>query len=111
MENQSSEPIVVLITTPNAEEATRIADLLVSKKLAACVQLLSGMQSIYVWKGEIQRDTEVLMLVKTVRANFAELDREVRAVHSYETPEIIAFSVVESSAAYLKWLMSSCEGS
>ncbi len=106
-----ADPIVVLMTAVGAEEATRIAEVLVSKQLAACVQILPEIKSIYVWKGEVQREPEVLMLAKTVRGKFADLDREVRAIHSYETPEIIALSVVEGSAGYLKWLMSSCEGS
>jgi len=110
MEAQS-EPIVVLMTASSAEEATRIAELLLNQKLAACVQILPDMQSIYVWKGEVQREKEVLLLVKTTRANFAELEREVRAIHSYETPEIIALPIAAGSEPYLKWLTSSCEGS
>jgi periplasmic divalent cation tolerance protein len=106
-----SDPIVVLMTAATAEEAARIAELLVNKKLAACVQILPEMQSIYVWKGEVQREKEVLLLAKTIRANFAELEREVRAIHSYETPEIIALPIAEGSEPYLKWLTSSCEGS
>ena len=99
------------MTAASAEEATRIAELLVNKKLAACVQILPDLQSVYVWKGEVQREKEVLLLAKTMRANFAELEREVRAIHSYETPEIIALPIVEGSEPYLKWLTSSCEGS
>jgi periplasmic divalent cation tolerance protein len=106
-----SEPIVVLMTAATAEEATRIAELLVNQKLAACVQILPEMRSIYVWKGELQREKEVLLLAKTTRANFAELEREVRAIHGYETPEIIALPIAEGSEPYLKWLASSCEGS
>ena len=111
MDFASSEPIVVFLTAPSAEEATRIAEMLVSRQLAACVQILPEIKSIYVWKNELQREQEVLMLAKTTRARFAELEREVREMHSYETPEIIAVSMVEGSADYLKWLMSSCEGS
>lgn len=99
------------MTAPNSEEATRIADLLVRKRLAACVQILPEIKSVYVWKREVQRELEVLVLAKTVRSKFTELDREVRTIHSYETPEIVALSMVEGSAGYLKWLMSSCEGS
>ena len=99
------------MTAATAEEATRIAELLVNKKLAACVQILPDMQSIYVWKGKVQREKEVLLLAKTTRANFAELEREVRAIHSYETPEIIALPIAAGSEPYLKWLTSSCEGS
>jgi periplasmic divalent cation tolerance protein len=106
-----TEPIVVLMTAASAEEATQIADMLVSRHLAACVQILSEMQSIYVWKGEVQREPEVLLIAKSTRANFDALEREVRAIHSYETPEIVALPIVAGSEAYLKWLVSSAEGS
>ena len=107
----TSDPIVVLMTAANAEEASRIAEMLVSQKLAACVQILPENQSIYVWKGEVQRENEVLLLAKTTRTKFDQLEREVRAIHSYETPEIIALPVAAASESYLKWLLSSCEGS
>jgi len=110
MEAQS-EPIIVFMTAANAEEASRIAELLVRRKLAACVQILPEMKSIYVWKGEVQREREVLLLAKTTRANFERLEHEVRTIHSYETPEIIAVPIEAGSEAYLKWLISSCEGS
>ncbi len=107
----SLEPIVVIMTAASEEEATRIGEMLVSKKLAACVQILPRMQSIYVWKGEVQREAEVLILAKTTKENFAEVEREVRAIHSYETPEIIALPIVKGSASYLEWLFASCEAS
>jgi periplasmic divalent cation tolerance protein len=107
----TSEPIVALMTAANEAEAERIAEMLVARRLAACVQILPEMQSIYVWQGHVQRDRELLLLAKTTRANFDELEREVRAIHSYETPEIIALPVVAGSDAYLKWLTISCEGS
>jgi periplasmic divalent cation tolerance protein len=101
-----TEAIVVLITAANPEEATRLAELMVEKRLAPCVQILPEMQSIYHWKGEVQRDREVLLLAKSTRARFDELEREVRAMHSYETPEIIALPVTAVSEPYLQWLMS-----
>jgi periplasmic divalent cation tolerance protein len=106
-----SEPIVVLMTAASAEEAARISETLVSQKLAACVQILPAMQSIYVWKGEVEREAEVLMLAKTTRNNFAELERQVCAIHSYETPEIIALPIVCGSKSYLDWLVEACEAS
>jgi periplasmic divalent cation tolerance protein len=111
MDRASSEPIVVLMTAADEPEAERIAEMLVAKKLGACVQILPGMKSIYVWQGEVQREREVLLLAKTTRANFDKLELEVRAIHSYETPEIIALPIVAASEPYLKWLISSCEGS
>lgn len=107
----TSEPIVVLMTAADEPEAGRIAEMLVAKRLAACVQILPGMQSIYVWQGAVQRETEVLLLAKATRANFDELEREVRGIHSYETPEIIALSIAAASEPYLRWLTTSCEGS
>lgn len=111
MENQPAEPIVVLITAASAEEAMRIADTLVDAKLAACVQVLPEMHSIYLWKGEVERAREVLLIAKTTMAKFAGLQSQLRAIHSYETPEIIALPIVAGSEDYLKWLTSSLEGS
>ena len=111
MTDEPSEPIVVLITAADEAEAGRIAEMLVARRLAACVQILPGMLSIYVWQGEVQREREVLLLAKTTRAHFDELEREVRAIHSYETPEIIALPIAAASEPYLKWLVSSFEGS
>lgn len=99
------------MTAAGGDEATRIAEVLVNQKLAACVQILPEMQSIYVWEGQVQREREVLLVAKTIRANFDELERQVREIHSYETPEIVALPVVAGSAPYLKWLTSFCEGS
>lgn len=104
MANTANDPIVVLITAPNREEAIRLADMLVGAHLAACVQILPEMESVYRWKGKIEREPEILLLVKTTRARFEEIDREVRALHSYETPEIVALPIVAGSKAYLDWL-------
>jgi len=106
-----SEPIVVLMTAASADEAGRIAEMLVSQKLAACVQILPGMQSVYIWQGQVQRESEVLILAKTTQNNFAELEREVRAMHSYEAPEIVALPIVNGSKPYIEWLVDSCEAS
>ncbi|HEX3143502.1 MAG TPA: divalent-cation tolerance protein CutA [Pyrinomonadaceae bacterium] len=107
----SSEPIVVMMTAASAEEASRIGEMLVSQKLAACVQVLPPIQSIYVWQGEVQRESEILILAKTTQSNFAELERQVRAIHSYETPEIIALPIVCGSKSYLDWLFDVCDAS
>ena len=108
----TNDQIVVLMTAANADEATRIAEMLVERKLAACVQILPPMTSIYVWKSEVQRDNETLLIAKSIRAKFDELEAAVRAIHSYETPEIIALPILAGSPDYLSWL-SSClaEGS
>src|ERR1043166_885829 len=107
METQPSDPIVVFMTAASVEEATKIGDTLVRSKLAACVQVLPEMQSIYVWQGEVRREKEVLMIAKSTRGNFEKLDSRVRATHSYETPEIVALPIVAGSDPYLKWLADS----
>ena len=100
----STEPIVVFMTTPNGEEAALLADMLVGARLAACVQILPEIESVYRWEGRIERQGEVLLLAKSSREKFSELEREVRALHSYETPEIVAVPVSAISMPYLKWL-------
>jgi periplasmic divalent cation tolerance protein len=102
----SLEPIVVLMTAANREEASRIAEMLVGARLAACVQILPEIESVYRWQGEVKRENEILLLAKTVASRFAELESKVRALHSYETPEIIAVPVTDSSSAYLGWLLT-----
>ena len=99
-----SDAIVVFMTAANGEEAARLADMLVGAHLAACVQILPEMESVYRWQGKIERQSEVLLLAKTTQAKFGELEREVRALHSYETPEIIAVPVTAVSTPYLQWL-------
>ena len=105
MDTAPSEPIVVLMTAADGAEAARIAELLVNKKLAACVQLLPEIESVYRWNGEVQRDKEVLMLAKTTAAQFVDLERVVREIHSYDTPEIIAVPMAHVSEPYRVWLV------
>jgi periplasmic divalent cation tolerance protein len=100
------EPVVVLLTAGSRDEAVRLAEMLVGSRLAACVQILPEMESVYWWEDAIERAPEHLLLAKTTLDNFARLEAEVRALHSYETPEIIALPVSASSAPYLEWLMN-----
>jgi periplasmic divalent cation tolerance protein len=103
-EQAASDAIVVLMTAGSREEAARLADLLVVSHLAACVQIMPEMESVYHWKGNVERAAEILLIAKTTRANFDELESAVRALHSYETPEIVALPVTAASAPYLEWL-------
>jgi periplasmic divalent cation tolerance protein len=103
----SAEAIVVLISAANGEEAARLADMLVGAHLAACVQILPEIESVYRWQGKIERQSEVLLLAKTELAKFEDLEREVRALHSYETPEIVALSITTGSTPYLEWIGAS----
>jgi periplasmic divalent cation tolerance protein len=104
-----TDPLLVLLTAPNGEEATRLAELLIGAQLAACVQILPQMESVYRWQGKIERQSEVLLIAKTIRSSFADLEREVRALHSYETPEIIALPITAGSPPYLEWLTKSVQ--
>src|SRR6476620_8566080 len=109
MSERSSDAIAVLMTAASGEEAARLADMLVGAHLAACVQILPEMESVYRWQGKIERQAEILLLAKTTVDRFAELEREVRALHSYETPEIVAVPIVLSSTPYLYWLTASLQ--
>ena len=103
---EADTAIVVMITAGSRAEAEKLAEMLVERCLAACAQVLPEMLSIYRWQGAIERSSEHLLLVKTTYARFAELEREVRDTHSYDTPEIIALPVTTASKPYLEWLRS-----
>jgi len=99
-----SKAVIVFMTAPKREEAERLAEILVSECLAACVQILPEITSFYHWQGKIERDAEVLILAKTTIDKFPELEKTVRENHSYEVPEIIAVPAEAVSAPYLSWL-------
>ena len=105
-----SDAIVVFMTSPNADEARRIANELVERQLAACVQILPEIESVYRWNGEVQRDTELLLLAKTTAAQFDDLERAVREIHSYDTPEIVAVPMAHVSEPYRAWLADNVGG-
>ena len=109
MAEQIEKAIVVMITTPNCAEAARLAEMLVQARLAACVQIMPEMESIYRWQERVERAAEVLLLVKTTEECFAQLEREVRQAHSYDTPEIVALPVTHASAPYLAWLVENAK--
>jgi periplasmic divalent cation tolerance protein len=104
LETLPDQAIIVFMTASTEEEANRLADMLVSKRLAACVQIMPEMQSVYRWQGKVERQREVLLIAKTLSSKFAELEKEVVKLHSYETPEIVAFPLTAGSAPYLEWL-------
>jgi periplasmic divalent cation tolerance protein len=96
--------IAVFITAPTSEEASRLAEMLIEKRLAACVQIIPGMTSVYRWEGKVERQPEILLIAKTNSSRFDELETAVLAAHSYETPEIVAFELSLVSGPYLEWL-------
>src|SRR5436305_506335 len=104
MSEQQTDAIVVMMTAGSREEAARLAEILVVAHLAACVQILPEIESVYHWKGQVERAPEILLLAKTTQENFVSLEAAVRSLHSYETPEIIALPITAVSAPYLEWL-------
>jgi len=105
-----ADEIVVFITTSNPEEASKIARALVEERLSACVNIIKSIRSIYRWQKEVQDEEEALLIVKTRGELFERLEKRVRELHSYTVPEVIAISISEGSAPYLKWLRESTEG-
>jgi len=99
-----TEYIIVLITAPNEEEASRISHALVGEKLAACVNIMPAVRSIYRWEGRIEDEKEVLLIIKTKRVLFERLQKRVKELHSYSVPEIVALPLVEGDEAYMNWL-------
>lgn len=109
MQGQNRDEVVVLITAPSEDEAARIARTLVETKLAACINIVKNIRSIYTWQGKIEDDSEALMVVKTKKRLFESLSKKVKELHSYTVPEIIALPIVDGSEDYLKWLRESTE--
>lgn len=102
-----SQPMIVFITAPSKEIGHQIAAMLVEKKLAACVNLVGPIRSIYTWEGKICDDEEILLIAKS-RAGLIESDLipAVQAVHPYQIPEIIALPVVAGLHSYLNWIVN-----
>lgn len=100
-----AEVCVVFVTAPTQEEATSLGQALVRDRLAACVNVVGPIRSIYEWEGEIRDDAEWLMIVKTTRERFTSLRQFVEARHSYEVPEILALPVTSGSSRYLEWVI------
>jgi len=96
--------LVVLTNLPDRAAAERIAELVIEKKLAACVNILAPCRSVYRWKGAVQHDEEHPMLLKTTTERYAELERAIRGAHPYELPEIIAVPIERGLAGYLGWV-------
>ena len=97
---------LVVVTTQNVAEAEKIARKLVEKELAACVNIVPKIRSLYRWKGEIHEDQESLMLIKTSRKLLPELKKRIKKMHSYDLPEFIVFKIEQGDRDYLKWLES-----
>jgi len=98
---------IVLCSCPNDDVANTIAQQLVNEKLAACVNLLPGITSVYAWQGKIEKDTETLLVIKTENCLFDKLSKRILSLHPYEVPEIVALDIQQGNKAYLDWITSS----
>ncbi|MBI3042397.1 MAG: divalent-cation tolerance protein CutA [Betaproteobacteria bacterium] len=98
------EVIVVLTNLPDREAAVRLAEALISERLAACVNVLPECTSVYRWKGKLESAAEVPVLIKTRAARYEAVEAAIRALHPYELPEIIAVPAVHGLAQYLQWV-------
>lgn len=103
--------LLVLTNLPDRAAAERLADTLIEKRVAACVNILAPCLSVYPWKGAMQRDEEHPMLIKTTVESYPALEAAIRAGHPYELPEIIAVPITHGLPAYLHWVESETRGS
>ena len=95
---------VILVTASNKEEAREIASGLIEARLAACVNIIDAIESVFWWQGKVDRGKEVLLVIKTKKALIKKLIKKVKSLHSYEVPEIIALPIIDGSKEYLRWI-------
>lgn len=98
---------ILYCTTPDQKTAGQIADVLVGDKLAACCNIIPGISSVYAWQGKVQKDSECLMLIKTVKSRIEQIKEKITALHPYDVPEIIATPIAAGNTPYLKWIEES----
>lgn len=98
--------IMVLTTCNSSETSSLIAEALISNKLAACVNIIKGVESVYQWQGKIEHDKEILLIIKTRESLFSQVEQTIQGLHSYELPEIIAVPIKTGEKNYLNWIQS-----
>ena len=102
-----TDKVLVLTTTGNEAEARKIAHELIERQLAACVNIVPRIQSVYRWEGKVETAEEYLLVIKTTKSRSAEVQAAIRELHSYDLPECIVISLEGGSAEYLKWIEDS----
>jgi periplasmic divalent cation tolerance protein len=107
----STDLQIVLCTTPDRGAAELIANTLVAEKLAACVNILPGVTSVYRWQGAIEQSEELLLVIKTSQTVWPMLEAQIQALHPYELPEIVAVPIKTGEAEYIQWLENSIPSS
>ena len=98
------EYYIFLVTVPNIDEGKKIANILIESRLAACVNIIQNVFSIYRWKGNVERESESLLIIKTIGKNCDLLIQKVVEIHSYSNPECVAFKIEKGSKKYLDWI-------
>lgn len=98
---------VVLTTLPNRQVAESIACKLVQQKLAACVNMISGLKSFFWWNGKLNKENEVLLVIKTSKNSLSRLEKQLKSIHPYQVPEIIGWPIKWGEKAYLDWVSTS----
>ena len=101
---------IVLVTCPSSQEAEKLARGLVEKRLAACVNVIQGVNSFFRWEGKLDHAQEVLLILKTARSKFTLLEKYVKAHHSYQVPEVIFLPIAMGHGPYLNWIGDSLRG-
>ncbi len=100
---------IVFMTAPNKQEAVKIVRTLLEERLIACANILDSVHSLFRWKGKIEEEKEVLVLMKSQKSLFKKLSKRVTELHSYDVPEILALPIVEGSQSYLDWMKACLE--
>ena len=105
-----NEYIVIFCTVPSKDDGSRIGNALVKNKLAACVNIIGGLTSIYEWKGELCNDEECQMIIKSRKEKFKAIKKEIVSLHPYELPEIISLPIIDGLEPYLDWIKENTGG-
>lgn len=106
----AEEILLVLSTFPDVETAKKIARTLVEERLAACVNLIPQIESVYRWQGKVEESSETLCLMKTTIGRYQGLEDRIKSLHPYEVPEIVAFNIASGLPSYLNWALNICDG-
>lgn len=102
----AGQVLIIFVTATNRKEAVRIGEEMVSMRLAACANIIPGIQSIYRWKGKVAKAREVLLILKSTKPRYHALEKAIKAMHTYEIPEVIALPVTEGLERYIRWVRS-----
>ena len=102
--NHENSSIIILVTCPDVKTAKRVASSIIRKRLAACVNIITGVRSVYRWKGKVEETTEKLLFIKSSRRLLNKITQDVKQNHPYQIPEIIALPIIGGSREYLQWL-------